>query len=647
MPLSPLRRSFPTVVLALLAGCAAPEGTVSRYPGAGAASLSPPLVASTASDGDAAMSRGDFSLAVVAYQQAANDSTTTPANAAELRLRAADAAYRANDFPQADSILDQIPAQPLDARQQVRYRLLRAQTALARNDAARALRLLPAGDPGGEPALAERQLMVRGRAAFRLGDTVNGVNALVTRERYLGSDRNAIAENREALWAGLTTAAPIDSATLARASAADPVTRGWVELAMLARRNSPLSDYQIWRERFPGHPGEERLATLMMPGTSVLPPVAPSAPVLSPPVPTMSPGLASGPAPAALGGSAALLLPQTGALTSIAEAVRAGYVSAASRAGAPAPHIYDVANVAPTDAVRQAASEGAGFAVGPLLKDHVNALAAAGTPPLPILALNYLDAGHPAPAGLYQFGLAPEDEARAAAEDASSRGLHSAIALVPNTEWGARVLGAFQQRFTELGGRLVESGRYYGEPQLWSDPVRKLLRYTTIDDKKKLAEIREKAQPGIDPQRRNDFDVIFIGAKASQARILWPLFRFYRADRMPIYATGAVNEGAGDNDLAGIRFCDAPWLLDDSGTWSTLRTDANAGRNRDTARLFALGSDAFLLSQRIAQAGLHPGDEINGATGVLRVDGTGVIHRSMPCAQTTAGQPFLLGHETP
>ncbi len=595
----------------------------------------PPLAPSRATAADAALIRGDNPQAAAAYEQAANGST--PEDAAELRLRAADAANRAKDPVQADSVLDQIPVSALDPRQQVRYRLLRAETALARNDPARALRLLPVADPGGEPQLAERQLLVRAQAAFRLGDTINGVGALVQRERYLGGDRAAVAQNRELLWTSLGTA-PLDTPTLTRANAADPITRGWVELSMLSRRNSPLSDYQVWRERFPGHPGEERLATLMMPGVDAHPAGgATTAPALPAPAAT-----AGTPAPVIAGGAAALLLPQSGPLTSIAEAVRAGYASAAGHAAAPSPRLYDVATVSPVDALRQAHQEGAGFAIGPLLKEHVNLLAAAGPPPVPVLTLNYLDAGAAVPAGIYQFGLAPEDEARAAAEDAYSRGLHAAIALVTNTEKGARILGAFQQRFTELGGRVVDSGRFYGEPQYWSDAVRKLLRYTAVDDKKKLAELRDKAQPGVDPQRRNDFDVIFIEAKASQARILWPLFRFYRAERLPIYATSAVNEGSGDNDLAGIRFCDAPWLLESNGGGSSLQTEATTGRNRDTARLFALGADAFLLSQRLAQGGLHPGDEVAGATGTLKVDGHGVIHRSLPCAQTSIGAPFLL-----
>jgi outer membrane PBP1 activator LpoA protein len=271
-------------------------------------------------------------------------------------------------------------------------------------------------------------------------------------------------------------------------------------------------------------------------------------------------------------------------------------------------------------------------------------LAQLGAPPLPVLALNYLDASHPAPPGFYQFGLAPEDEARAAAEDAVSRGLRRALVLVPSNERGVRVQAAFQQRLAELGGRVVDANRYSGEPKDWSDPVAQLLRFKVIEDRKALQELREKAQPGIDPQRRNDFDFIFIDARAGQARVIWPLFRYYHAERMPIYATAAVNEGPGDSDLAGIRFCDAPWALDGAGVWAPLHAEALAnGRSLDNARLYALGQDAAQLATRIAQNSLRPGDSVPGATGMLSVDSSGAVHRQLSCAITTVGDPAPLG----
>ncbi|WP_084711656.1 penicillin-binding protein activator [Nevskia ramosa] len=644
-----LRRALPALMLLGLTACSTSTGIVKRYPGnygsEPAASTSPSYGSSTAADADAALARGDAAAAARSYQAAAADAT--PEQAADLRLRAADASLAARDPFRADQILDQIPAQTSDPVLQTRYRLLRAQSALMRNDSARALRLLPAGDPGGDPQLAERQLLVRAQAQARGNDPIGLTQSLVLREHYLNGIV-ALNANRETLW-NLLQGATLDAATLGRAASQPPLVRGWLDLAALHRRRATLGEFDLWRKRYPRHPGEERLAALYAPSPSLTmapaltpaeaaqQPLAPYAPLGTAPNNGLFPDVTAG-APLAHGRSIALLLPQTGPQAAFADALRAGYASAASAGSAPPARIYE------PSAYGQAVSDGAGVVVGPLLKENLTVLAQSPALPVPVLGLNYLDGNRIAPPGLYQFGLAPEDEARAAAEDAVSRGLRRALSMTPSSDWGNRVQSAFETRLRELGGVVVDSGRYYGEPQAWADPVRKLLRYVAIDDKKKAAEARAKAGPDIDPQRRNDFDFVFIGARASQARVLWPLFRYYHADRTPVYATSAVNEGPGDGDLSGIRFCDVPWLLDGiSGALQPLRDAAQNGRSREAARFYAFGADAWLLANRIAQNALRPGDLVQGATGALAVETNGAIRRKLVCARmTNGGDPSVM-----
>jgi outer membrane PBP1 activator LpoA protein len=495
----------------------------------------------------------------------------------------------------------------------------------------------PSGAPTPAAPGADAQFQ-RAQALFAAGDPVAAVRTLVERERRL-TDPGAIAANREAIWNGLVSA-HVDATTVQRAASADPVTRGWIELANLVRIKASLELFEAWRERYPDHPGQERLAALLMPNAQ---PAVPAVPAPAPVAPSGGP-FQTLPARA---GFYALLLPQSGPLAALGAAVRNGFTEAATRAGAGVSmQTYDVASAGVLPAYQRALADGAGLIVGPLTKDDVAALDRAG-PRVPVLALNYLDATQPPAPGFYQFGLAPEDEARAAAEDAYARGLKRALALVPDNDWGRRVLGAFQSRLAELGGRVVGAATFGGDIETWAEPIRALLHYRVIDDKKKLEELRAKAPPGTDPQRRNDFDFLFVAASAAQARIIWPEFKYYHAERMPIYATSSVNEGPGDFDLAGISFCDAPWLLDSSGLWTALRQAAENGRSRDLARFYAMGDDAFVLAQRLAQNGLHPFDELPGATGTLRVGADGAIHRGLICARTTTGEPQLLPPAAP
>ena len=96
--------------------------------------------------------------------------------------------------------------------------------------------------------------------------------------------------------------------------------------------------------------------------------------------------------------------------------------------------------------------------IGPLTKGAVTDLAHSGPLSIPVLALNQIPGT--APARLYQFALAPEDEAQQAAERASLDGHTQAFVIVPASDWGARQLQAFAERFKQLGGTVVRVERY-------------------------------------------------------------------------------------------------------------------------------------------------------------------------------------------
>jgi outer membrane PBP1 activator LpoA protein len=659
------------LLLCLLAGCAVGGAGTAESVQAAQDISAPIAVRAQQSYG-----RGQYQEAAEEYYQAASQAPTQP-QMDEYHLRAAEAATENKDYGFAERILQTVPEAALNPEQRLRMHIVRARGAFVRNDPQTMLALL-AGDPGSGPH-AQIAMLWRARAQFLAGDPVGATQTLVQRESLL-SDPRSIGWNRDTIWSGLKSAM-LDSATLAKASDADPLTRGWVELANLARSRASVDLYEGWRRRYPNHPGESRLASLdpaFAPAAAATPAAAPamaqvpsSRPAAAPPAadanpPFVSPSVAvpvvvppGSPAPApmfstvpARSGFFALLFPQNGAFSAVADSVRAGIGAAVARTGTGVDiRMYAVGNEpgAASAAYRQAVAEGAGVAIGPILKDHVIELSQNGGLPVPVVALNYLDGGRSAPAGFYQFGLAPEDEARAAAEDAYSRGLRRAIALVQDNERGSRVLAAFSARLEELGGETVDSARYSGEPQSWAAPVRDLMHFRPVDDKKKLAELRAKAKPGTDPQRRNDFDFIFIDPHdADQARVLWPFFRFYHAEREPIYATSTVDDGASDMDLAGIRFCDSPWLLDRSSpAAAALRSEALNGRSPNLARLYVLGGDAFQLALRLSQNKLHPLDDLPGDTGSLEVGDDGAVHRGLMCAQTTEGDPKLLDAPAP
>ena len=162
----------------------------------------------------------------------------------------------------------------------------------------------------------------------------------------------------------------------------------------------------------------------------------------------------------------ALLLPLTGKLANAAEAIRDGvlaaYYDSPAASNQPELQIYDSGET-PEDAVaayQQAVADGAEFVIGPLRKEAVQALANQPQLAVPLLALNQIEDQTLFNPSLYQFGLAPEDEAREVARLAWHEGFTRSIALLPNTEWGERVYAAFAAEWQQLGGVILEEERY-------------------------------------------------------------------------------------------------------------------------------------------------------------------------------------------
>ncbi|MDE2148268.1 MAG: penicillin-binding protein activator [Gammaproteobacteria bacterium] len=496
-----------------------------------------------------------------------------------------------------------------------------ADRALAVNDLAAADRDLQAVVPDRlSTAQRAHYLLLRAQLLFAADQPVAATATLVAREHLL-RDPQAIRDNRDLIWTELSKAR-LDAAELSHLAQADRMTRGWIELAQLARRGAGLRPLTDWRRRYPDHPGADKLAGLMMPGT----------PAAGGPAPTLANWSAPAPGP----GPTALLLPISGAFAGAAAMIRAGFAAAAPP-GSPEAQAQVVDTAGGLPALRQAEATGAGLIVGPLSKSQV-AQAAAGPLTLPVLALNYLDPGSSGEPGLYQFGLAPEDEVRQIVERAAAAGRMRAIALVTDDDRGNRILAALRQALTQHGGALIAAARYAPGTVNFQLQVRQLL--DTDDSYARLQALTRTlgTRPEFTPRRRRDVDFIFIAARPTAARLIWPMFRFYGADDLPIYATSEVADNGPDPDLAGIRYCGAPWLVEQDASWVAVRQQilAAAG-NTDSGRLYALGMDAARLAARIRGASLVPaGTEIAGDTGALSLAADGVIRRHLACARLQA-----------
>jgi outer membrane PBP1 activator LpoA protein len=345
-------------------------------------------------------------------------------------------------------------------------------------------------------------------------------------------------------------------------------------------------------------------------------------------------------------------LPLSGAQKALAEAVRDGFVAAylADRASGQRPEImvFDEESPGAQEAYRAAIAAGANVIVGPLLRESVAAVAAMAGPAR-TLALNYAEGVTAPAAGFYQFALSPEDEARQAAIRAVADGRGRALAFAPDTDWGRRMIAAFEPALLERGGRLLDYRLYDPGQTDFTADIQRLLQL----DQSRARQRQLAANLGVslefEPRRRGDAECIFLAASTASGRLIRPQLRFLYAADLPVYATSAIYQAgsSGDGELDGVMFTDAPIVLGNDERAAQLRTTLTARWGPGSLarlRFYGMGFDAYDLFRVLAAGALAP---IPGLSGLLSADPQGRIHRQMPWAEFRNGRITILTESLP
>lgn len=349
----------------------------------------------------------------------------------------------------------------------------------------------------------------------------------------------------------------------------------------------------------------------------------------------------------------ALLLPLTGPQRQAAVAVQDGFLAAhlsqpeAGGRGRPALHIYDTGPRGAREAYAAAREDGAEFIVGPLLKPELETIMGSAVP-IPTLALNTLENGRTA-TNLYQFALAPEDEASQVARHAVANGALNAVALIPRNDWGNRLLGSFRTQLEALGGRLLQIRTYDPADQDFSTAITTVLNIDRSDRRRQQLGADLGIPLEFESRRRQDIDVIFAAADAGAGRLLAPQLRFWFADDIPTYATSAIYESSRQNgDLNGLLFADTPWVLEAGAAPPTLAAALRRywpqRMSAQWIRFYGFGFDAFRLMFALHE---NPNalSSFPALSGVLSLDGTGRVRRELPLAQFRDGLPVAVEPE--
>ena len=613
------------VLAAVLAGAAVLTGCVGQT---GTASAPPEPAGDAAPSASALARQGRHEEAAAAWLAEADRAPAS--GAAGLRLRAAEAWWKAGRPARADEAARAIDPAALEPADRTRQALLLVRTALAGDGERDTLAALPSLDSMLALPEAASALELAARAAHRAGRPVDEIRFRAALDPRL-ADPGA---NRKALWSlvrGLP-AGSLQDLREAHASGPDRRLAGWIELERIARahrRDLPTFSTAVgsWRERFPDHPAEP----------SVLPAL-------------LAEVRREGSPP----NHVALLLPLSGTFASAAAAIRDGFLAAwfaAPRTDRPVVSVYDTGAGEPEAVFRTAIAEGADFVVGPLSKKAITRVAALAERAAPVLLLNALDGDdglRPADGPpVYQFALSPEDEARAVASRAREAGYDRAGVLFPETEWGGRVADAFTERWEASGGVIAARAAYRGAAEDLAQPVRGLLGIDASADRS--TRLRRALRRSIvhQPLPRNDLDFIFLAGFPREARLLRPQIVFLRAPDLPVFATshvfGGVPDPQLDLDLDGIVFSDMPWVLGPASGGASLRERVFAlwpAASEGFVRYFAFGADAYRLQRSVHRLADRPGEAaLAGHTGRLTVGPDTRVRTEMGWARFRDGVP--------
>lgn len=530
-----------------------------------------------------------------------------------LYLQAAEALLAEDDTDAAADALDRVDVDRLRPRETARFLLARARVALARGQLEQARADLLALDDGqlDDPLQAA---LVDARLLTAEGRHQAAAERLMAYADTAGS--GSLQRLNDSIWAYLGKVPPFQA--LAREEDARGDARGWWQLKAQMFQSFTLAEQrerlEAWRHGHPRHPAALALPTPLK--------------VLE--------------APARRIARVGLMLPLSGPLSRAGRSVRdafvATYLSHRDEDGFEL-RIYDTAAEPLGTLYERALVEGAQVLIGPLSKDSVAQMNELN-PEIPVLALNYLpETATPAP-NLLQLGLAIEDEAATLEQWLTDVHAKRVLAFHDNQDWSLRAMRALSAaRPDSLTEQTLEDLRTVTESVGVTMRVA-ASRERRDDLQKLLGETLEFL-----PRARHDVDAIVALVTPLEASALVPALRFHFADQIPVYATSQTVRGASSDrlrELDGFHVSELPWFVLREHSYQTL--DAAFGlEGSPFAALYALGVDAFRLTDRVPLIVDGHLTELLGSTGELEFTPSGRIQRRLARAVIVDGGVHTAG----
>ena len=546
-----------------------------------------------------------------------------------LLLRAASQLASASRMQEVAELLDVIDPDQLSEVERVNYDLLSVrmlQVADNHQTAVRNLnRLARIGGLTSEQRIRIAQLRVFSYSV--LDQPVDAVIALAQIYPRLAGQHDEQLEAGHLLWAMLSRMNSQDlQSGLNRAK--DPVTRQWFVLALALGLNSVRVDpYQYqqailnWQRENPEHPANGVIQAGLAPDQSGF-------------------------------SNIALLLPLSSVYGASANALLDGILAqhaADTGPNKPRLQVIDIGDqpTAVTQYYYQAVAGGADLVIGPLGVDYVDEMAQYADFLVPTLLLGVVDKVA-LPDYVFQFALAPEHQGIGIADRARQDGHVTALIVKSPQSWSQRVVSAFDHRWQELGGHIIEVYDYELDQSDYSDVTKQILLIDSSANRYQAVRTIVGQPVKFIPRRRQDADFILLSADSKHGRLLKPYLDFLKAHDLPVYSTSQIYSGrvnkVRDQDLNGVQFADMEWVIGQSEQVAALKNalQGDTPTAEKFERLFAMGVDIYHVISRLGVLQLDAASRYHGVTSKIRMTEDGQLLRSPRWAVFTDGVPTLI-----
>lgn len=611
---------------------------------------------------DEASANSDYYLQQL--QQSSDD------NKADWQLLAIRALLREGKLPQAAEQLGTLPANLSDTQRQ-EQQLLTAELLVAQKNNPAAADILGKLDATKLSANQQVRFYQAQIAANQGRATLPLIRAFIAQEPLLKD--KAHQDNIDGTWQALAQLTPQELNNIV-INADENVLQGWLDLLHVYQDNKQDPDLlkagiKDWQNRYPQNPAAKNLPTALTQVSNFS---------------------------QASTAKIALLLPLSGSAQVFADAIQQGFTAAQNGlpVNTPAPvtpdatadtsadttetPVTDIATPTPVAApvatsnaqvkvydtttqpiaalLAQAQQDGATLVVGPLLKPEVEQLSATPST-LNILALNQPEVSTNSPNICY-FALSPEDEARDAAHHLWSQEKRMPLLLTPRGAFGDRVAKAFAEEWQKQGGQTVLQQNFGSTAELkqainsgagirlTGQPVNVSSTPTAAPASVTIAGLTIPAPPVDAPvvstSAGGNIDAVYIIATPAELTLIKPMIDMATSSRSKpsLFASSrSYQAGAGPDyrlEMEGIQFSDIPLM---AGANPALMQQAAAKFANDYSlvRLYAMGIDAWTLSNHFAEMRQIPGFQVSGTTGDLTASADCVITRKLPWLQYSQG----------